>query len=323
MGGHFHCIILTRLIQFTVETEIAAMNASSYHIRNYKASDFNNLVAFFQNEPSANLSTPQRVSDWLSWPSSSPEEDLFIVEHGNSIIGYINIRPELGIKRVLLFCRLNDAHRRKGLSSKLLECALKRSRELGATAIHVDVMQDNISAIKALERHGFTPARRYDEMKIDMSAVDWQQAEQAAIGCRNLEPGEESELTDIQNRSFAEHWGYNPNTVETMTFSINRSHTSPEDVVLACEEDNITGFCRTELIGNDEGRILMMGTHPDHRGRGVGRKSLLAGLLYLKDKGVKTTFLNVDSENEVAYALYRSIGFLPNNILYTYEKTVE
>ena len=92
--------------------------------------------------------------------------------------------------------------------------------------------------------------------------------------------------------------------------------------MLACEEDDIVGFCRTEITGNGEGRISMIGTDPDFRGRGVGRKSLLAGLLYLKSKDVRTVYLTVDTFNEAALTLYISIGFDHHNILITYEKAV-
>ena len=298
------------------------MAASPYTIRNYLPSDFDNLVSFFQKEPSLITFTPPRISDWLSWPGFTPENDLFIVEFDGRIVGYMNIRPELSIDRVVLSCRLHLKHRRKGLAFTLLESAIHRAREIGAKVAHVDVMENNAIARKALEKHGFIFVRQYYELKITLSSVDWKEAESASHGCRHLLPGEEASLADIQNRSFAEHWGYNPNSEETIAFSINRAHSSPEDVVLTCEEDDIVGFCRTEITGNGEGRISMIGTDPDFRGRGVGRKSLLAGLLYLKSKDVHTVYLTVDTANEAAIALYSSIGFERHNILMTYEKAV-
>ena len=67
----------------------------------------------------------------------------------------------------------------------------------------------------------------------------------------------------------------------------------------------------------------MFGVDPDYRSRGLGKKALLAGLSYLKSKGVRIVELNVDSENEVAYALYRSVGFKPWTISLWYEKTID
>ena len=299
------------------------MVASPYTFRNYLPTDFENLVSFFQKELPSQLSTPQWVSDWLAWPGFAPAKDLFIVEVDNIIAGYICVRPELGIDRVFLGCRLASDHRRKGLAVILLNCALSRARELGATVAHVDVMADNSIARKALERDGFNVVREYYQLKIHMSNVDWEEAEKASRGCRHLLPGEEAALADIQNRSFAEHWGYNPNTSETIAFLISRDQSSPEDIVLTCEEDNIVGFCRTELSGNGEGRILMIGTDPDYRGKGIGKKSLLAGLVYLRSKNVHTVYLTVDTANETAISLYKSVGFEHSNILMTYEKAVD
>jgi mycothiol synthase len=299
------------------------MAASSYNIRNYRPTDFDSLVRFFQSERPAITSISQRVADWLAWPGFTPEKDIFIVESNDIIAGYMSLRPELGIDRVMIGCRLRREYRRKGLSLRLLERAMSRARELGVGVAHVDIMQDNSGARKALEKHGFRPVRQYYELELDMSIVDWEEAKRASCECRHLLPGEEAELADIQNRSFAEHWGYNPNTEETISFLINRVQSSPEDVIVICEEGGIVGFCRTEVIGNGEGRISMIGTDPDFRGKGVGRTALLAGLLHLKSRSVKTTKLTVDTGNDAALALYESVGFRHTNMLITYEKSVD
>ena len=164
------------------------MVASPYTIRNYLPSDFDNLISFFQKESSSSTLTPQRISDWLAWPGFTPVQDLFIVEIASRIVGYMNLRPELGIDRVILNCRLHHEHQRKGLSAVLLECAIRRAREIGAKFAHVDVMENNTIARKALEKHGFSPARQYYELKLALSHVDWQEAVSASKGCRHLLP---------------------------------------------------------------------------------------------------------------------------------------
>lgn len=298
------------------------MTASPYAIRNYLPSDFDSLVLFFREESPSSHFTPRRITDWLARPVFSPEQDIFVVHVNNLIVGYISIEPELEISRVILDCRLHPDHQRQGLSARLLQCALERARELSASVAHVEVMEDNHTAVRALEKHSFRPVRHYYELKLDMRRVDWDEAEKSSRFCRGLLPGEEADLADIQNRSFAGHWGYNPNTEKIIAFSVNRARSSPEDVILACEEDDIVGFCRTIISGRGEGRILMIGTDPDFRSRGVGRKSLLAGLLHLKSKNVRTVYLTVDTENDTAIALYDSVGFVRNNTMITYERTV-
>jgi ribosomal protein S18 acetylase RimI-like enzyme len=49
---------------------------------------------------------------------------------------------------------------------------------------------------------------------------------------------------------------------------------------------------------------------------------LLAGLAYLKSKGLQAAELIVDSENKAACALYRSVGFEVQTSSLWYEKVL-
>jgi mycothiol synthase len=67
----------------------------------------------------------------------------------------------------------------------------------------------------------------------------------------------------------------------------------------------------------------MLGVDPDYRGRGISKLALQAGLAYLKEKGIGTVELTVDSENRVAYSLYKSSGFRVLTRSLCYEKLVK
>jgi ribosomal protein S18 acetylase RimI-like enzyme len=152
--------------------------------------------------------------------------------------------------------------------------------------------------------------------------LNWPEAG-AARECRSLKEGEEDTLTRIQNRCFAGTWGYNPNTPETIAYFTRLGGFFPEKVILACEDNNVTGYCWTEIISKDEGEIHMLGTDPGFRGREIGRRVLLAGLAYLRSKGVPVARLTVDSENTEAYSLYESVGFELRKVSLWYEKAVD
>ena len=83
-------------------------------------------------------------------------------------------------------------------------------------------------------------------------------------------------------------------------------------------------YYETEKANGERiGLILMMGVDPDYRDKGIGKIVLLAGLSYLKSKGVQVAELTVDSENEVACALYRSVGFQTWTSSLWYEKAID
>ena len=53
----------------------------------------------------------------------------------------------------------------------------------------------------------------------------------------------------------------------------------------------------------------MVGVRPGERGRGLGRALTVAGLRYLRDRGLGTAMLYVESDNAAAQAVYRGLGF--------------
>jgi mycothiol synthase len=265
--------------------------------------------------------------DRVKRPGILPENNLFIAETEKEMVGYALAEPELLINRIILHCWVKPDHRRKGVARELVNRVIERAEELNAQAVHVDISSNNSIARNELPKLGFKYVRRYLELFLEIKKIPDEDMENANKGCRQMLPGEEEKLADIQNKAFANHWGYHPNTPETITHDISLSHRSPQDIVVTCEEDSIHGYCWTEIIdiGVDSGKekhgiIYMIGTDPEYRGKGLGKKVLLAGLSHLKSRGIKTVSLSVDSENRIAYELYRSMGFEEQGSTLWYEK---
>ena len=303
-----------------------------YTIRNYRPTDFDKYVQLTIEvetlEPTGRFTSPQLLRESLYRPNYSPEQNLFIVETAGSIVGCMDVAPEVKIGRVILNCLIHPDHRRRGLASKLLRYAIHRAQELGVKVAHVNIPQDNIIAKSVLSKLGFRFVRRFLELRLDISKVRWQESDQSAVKYCSLRRGEEDKLAQLQNRSFAGMWGYNPNTVEEIIYSTNLSGCSPEDIVLACEEDKLIGYCWTRIAckavtDERKGQIFMLGVDPDYRGRGVGKGVLLAGLSYCQSKGLQVAELTVDSRNKAAYSLYQSVGFKVRTSSLWYEKVID
>ena len=309
------------------------MTRSPYTIRNYQPADFDKYIQLRikskELEPDGHFTSPQFIADYMGRPNYSPEHDLFVIEELEDIIGYIDVSPELTIGVVNLDCWIHPEHRRRGLAKRLLGCATQRARELGAELARVNTPEDNTITRDVLSRLDFQCVRRYLVLRLDMTRVSRQDMEQAAQTCRHLKPGEQDKLTYIQNLAFTGHWGFNPNTVEEIIYSTTLSSFSPEDVVFACDGDKVIGYCWSGISDDEtsaderKGYINMIGTDPDYRGGGVGKRVLLAGLAYLNNKGVQVTELTVDSENKAALELYRSVGFEVRYSNLWYEKTLD
>lgn len=337
-----NCIRFLRLLQFRLYMPIEVTGNSPYTIRNYQPADFDEYVLLHaeaeRTEPIGRCVSPQFVAEQLGRPNYSPEQDLFIL-WSEDVVGYMDVKPELALGRVILDCWLRPEHRRRGLAARLLGHATNRARESAAKVAHVNIPEDNEVVKRALSRLGFSPVRRFLELSLDIADVDGaikksfpSQAgvivDQPASGYRHLRDGEEDRLTQLQNRAFAGTWGYNPNTVEEIAFRTHLSTCSLDDILLVYEDFKAIGYCWTEISCEEgvpsarKGRILMLGVDPDHRGRGVGKKLMLAGLARLKSRGLKIAQVTVDSENKAACALYRSLGFQVQTTTFWYEKVI-
>ena len=307
------------------------MNEATLRIRNYQPSDFRQYVLLQaeaeEAEPAGRCVSPQFIAEQLRRPNYSPGQDLFICETDKGIVGYVDIEPELAIERVVLDCRVRPEHRRKGVATALFDRATNRIKELGVKVAHVNSRQDNSVARKMLTQLGFIPVRQFLELRLDIGRVEGLDTH-TSVQWHYLQAGQENDLTKLQNRAFVGTWGYNSNTVETMTFRINLSTRSRQDIVLAYDEDRIVGYCWTGISCEEgipsirKGRIHMVGVDPDNRRKGIGRELMKAGLTRLKNRGLKIAELTVDSGNEAACALYQDLGFELQARTLWYEKSV-
>ncbi|MFO7773313.1 MAG: GNAT family N-acetyltransferase [Dehalococcoidia bacterium] len=319
------------------------MSNSLYTIRNYRPADFHKYVLLYAEaekvEPSGRCVSAQFVAEQLGRPNYYPEQDLFVL-WSEDIVGYMDVKPELAIGRVILDCWVRPEHRRRGLATRLLGYARDRARESGARVAHVNIPEDNVVAKEVLSRLGFGPVRRFLELRLDIADVDGTvgksfpsqvgvTTDQEIAGCRHLQEGEEDKLTQLQNRAFAGTWGYSPNSVEEIAFRTHLSTRSPDDILLVYEKDKAIGYCWTEISCEGgvpsarKGRILMLGVAPDHRGKGIGKKLMLAGLARLKSRSLQIAQVTVDSENKAACALYRTLGFEVQTNTVWYERVID
>jgi mycothiol synthase len=326
------CITFLTLIQFTLGMPAKAMSNSLYNIRNYQSADFDKYVLLIAEAeklaPTGRCVSPVVVAEQLKRPGYSPEQNLFIL-WSEDIAGYIDVRPELTIGRVVLDFWVHPQHRRRGLAKKLLSYATDRASLLGARAAHVNMGEKNVVAGRTLSGLGFSIIRQFLELRLDIADVGELDMARAILDSRYLQPGEEDKLTQLQNRALSGTWGYNPNTVEEIAFRVNSVTSSREDIVLAYEGNEAIGYCWTGISCQEgipsvrKGRILMLGVAPDHRGEGMGRKLVLAALARLRSKGLQVAELTVDSENKAACGLYESIGFKAHASSSWYEKVID
>jgi ribosomal protein S18 acetylase RimI-like enzyme len=78
------------------------------------------------------------------------------------------------------------------------------------------------------------------------------------------------------------------------------------------DDGHIVASVTVQKMGNDKRHWLMgtVATHPDYRRRGLARALVTRALEHARACGAEVCTLDVRSENEAAYNLYRSLGFV-------------
>ncbi|MEF8841581.1 MAG: GNAT family N-acetyltransferase [Haloarculaceae archaeon] len=75
------------------------------------------------------------------------------------------------------------------------------------------------------------------------------------------------------------------------------------------DDERVVGFAHAELGRDDEGYVLRLYVHPDHRNRGLGRRLLERTREDLFVHGAERVNAMVLAANEPGNAFYRSLGF--------------
>ena len=88
----------------------------------------------------------------------------------------------------------------------------------------------------------------------------------------------------------------------------------PNGFFLCVANEIIVGFCWTKIhndfVNQDPiGELYVIGVDPAMSGQGIGKAICQEGLIYLRNKGLKSAILYVDEDNAAGIGLYKSLGF--------------
>lgn len=267
---------------------------------------------------------PPFMEEWLRLPGRSAEADCLLASSGGALLGYMFVHQERPISRIVLEGGVLPAHRGKGVGTQLFDWALECGRKASASIAHVAAQEGDTDQTAFLEARGFTLVRHHVQMRWSGDSVPKPKLPEG-FSFRPFQTGDEAGLTEAQNAAFSTQWGFSPNTVEQVAYSVNMSRSDPGGVALLMAGDEVAGYCWTQTAGEDTsivGSVLMIGVHPKYQGKGLGRAVLFCGMGALLQRGIQVVELTVDRDNAAARELYTSVGFVKTGGQEWYEATL-
>ncbi|MDE2718331.1 MAG: GNAT family N-acetyltransferase [Chloroflexota bacterium] len=248
----------------------------------------------------------------LSLPGLDPERNCFITQESDVDAGLAILWPELPIRRAVLQMGVSGVHSPQAVEQALLDAAIERASGLPVDLLHTQMPSEDDAGRRTLCDAGFLPVRQYATLRWSGDALPKEDLPHD-FALRPFRPGLDSQrLADIQNAAFTDSWGFSPNTVEQIEARVASKSTTPEGILFVTRGDDVAAYnwtVRPAGPGGKLGRIAMTGVHPNYRGMGLSRPTVLAGMRWLASQGAEVIELEMDSSNLSAARVYRSLGF--------------
>jgi mycothiol synthase len=199
---------------------------------------------------------------------------------------------------------------------ELIAAAIDVVRDEGGGHVTYWVHGANADDDARARRFGFTLERELLQMRVALplpAPPRWPDD----VTVRTFVPGQDEEAwVEVNNRAFAGHPEQGAWTVEMLRAREQEPWFDPKGFLLAFDADGLAGSCWTKvhpaqppLEPDALGEIYVIGADPSRHGKGLGRALTTGGLQSLADRGVMVGMLFVDSANDAAVGLYRSLGF--------------
>ena len=248
----------------------------------------------------------------LSLPGLDPERNCFIAQESDVDAGLAILWPELPIRRAVLQMGVSGAHSPQAVGQALLDAAIERASNLPVDLLHTQIPSEDDAGHRTLCDAGFLPVRQYATLRWSGDALPNEDLPHD-FTLRSFRTGYDTQrLTDIQNAAFGDSWGFSPNTIEQIEARIASKSTTPEGILFVTHGDDVAAYnwtIRPAGPGGSLGHIAMTGVHPEYRGMGLSRPTILAGMRWLASQGVELIELEMDLSNLSAAKVYQSLGF--------------
>jgi len=250
-----------------------------------------------------------------------------VVQKDNQVIGYAHLDKTDQVAGPSVELVINPEHRGSGIGSELLKSAIEVCGNKIRLWSHGDLPQARALA----EANNFIKVRTVIQMSKELSEV-------SPINCeyqiRSFLPElDNNAWLTLNNLAFTNHPEQGNWSEADLSIRLNEDWFDEKGFFVAQDKDKLIGFCWTKIHGGHSHSHLAGEDHHDHApigeiyvtavsnkyaGKGIGKALTITGLNYLKYQGLNSAMLYVDEDNQVAFNLYKSLGFIESgkDVLY-------
>ena len=288
--------------------------------------DLDPVVALLDDVQLDVMGETEDVREYLQWIWHVPYVDLardtVLVGEGSDLVGYGESfwDPATG-GPMHVGGAVRPSHRGRGIGTAILRRNVEMAETRSASGIrHPGVFVADGSARALLEANGFVHVRNFYTMALALPS-DRPPVRPEGIEIRAFETGrDERSLFEVHQASFADHWGFVPETYETFVGEwFESSDWAPELTYLAWAGEEPVGHAAA-LEFAARGYVAALGVIPAWRGRGIAQALLHRAFADLAARGQPEVTLGVDAASPTgAVGLYEKAGMSVRYEFRTYD----
>jgi mycothiol synthase len=249
-----------------------------------------------------------------------PRARNLMLHEGSDLAGYAHLDPTDPVEGPSGELVVHPRFRGRGIGRKLVDALVAAA---DGQPVRLWAHGDLPAATRLATSAGFARIRSLWQMRRSLQAPLDRPVFAAGITLRTFVLGrDEPAWIKLNRRAFARHPEQGAWTREDLDQRERESWFDPAGFFLAERDGRLAGFHWTKIHGAQAagepgsahgheaiGEVYVVGVDPAERGSGLGRALTLAGLRYLRSRGLFQVMLYVDESNTAAIRLYESLGF--------------
>jgi mycothiol synthase len=260
-----------------------------------------------------------------------------LIERDGQLVGYAHVDLTDAVDGPSAELVVHPSMRRHGLGRELVSAAVRAAAGADAAGrLRLWAHGDHPSASALALSLGFSRTRVLWQMRRSLFAELPEIALPAGITLRPFEPGHDEESwLRVNSRAFASHPEQGRWQLADLKMRMAEPWFDPKGFLLAERDGELLGFHWTKVHGavrhpdnpaehhhDPIGEVYVLGIDPSAHGGGLGKALTMAGLRYLRNRGLDQVMLYVEESNTAARSLYTGLGFArwSTDVLFTRDR---
>lgn len=304
--------------------------SASYSIRSFAAEDdLPRLVRLMATVEAAD----QDGEDWseetlrghLTLPGHDPTRDRWVAiapDDPDTLLGWGFVWVAPGETLATLSGAVQPAWRGQGIGGRLMDLALDRARELGATSAGAYAGSRNEPAGAFLRKRDFAPVSANTLLRIAGNAPLPELVLPSGYALRTYADNPDPALFQrAVNHCYEGLWGHHTVSAEVVAEWLPT--LDPASIFFLIGPDgDVAGTVRAERYGEPVGSVDAPGVVPAHRGDGLYVPLLLAAVQRLRERTPEAIELESWGDAPETLAQYEALGFAVVRQAVAYERAI-